>query len=398
MDDRPNGVSLQDETQIQELLVYAEQRHTESLEQIQTYAPHSGNYDYVLANATLMVQYGSASHCIRIRLIESMSPNKRLPSELLPTHSRWISLIRAVHLAFSGLQSEQKSTDLPFQMAMGASSEEGPHLSNAVFVDDSNTISPQPGPSKGTKELLQPIIVATADSALHKLETRARNLWEAEKSETALAVGSNNTVNYQQPEQDLRGCIEAIKILRGVYDEVVYRKGNDASLQGSAVISPSSSSSSSWNNRAFRGEYPSHGWLPEVQPWLRNYLARVTSLTKSRPPRRTIMAFLSRVPPEYLDLVQPTLDSLPIRNSGNAATTPKGLLLPETSVAQRLSMDIFAHWLVLVMLLDGVWWIGGIGAWELGRVIAARGVEEEDWWPESIYRVGKELRNIQNDN
>ncbi len=65
-------------------------------------------------------------------------------------------------------------------------------------------------------------------------------------------------------------------------------------------------------------------------------------------------------------------------------------------IAHRLAIDIFAHWLVLVMLLDGVWWIGDIGQWELRRVVAFaehQGWIAEfvtagpTWWPESVYTV-----------
>lgn len=64
-------------------------------------------------------------------------------------------------------------------------------------------------------------------------------------------------------------------------------------------------------------------------------------------------------------------------------------------------MDILAHWLVLVMLLDGVWWIGDIGQWELGQVVSAMKNQElfhqvrddnERWWPQSMYMVNIELK------
>jgi hypothetical protein len=63
-------------------------------------------------------------------------------------------------------------------------------------------------------------------------------------------------------------------------------------------------------------------------------------------------------------------------------------------------MDIFAHWLVLVMLLDGVWWISDIGEWELGQVVSLVKTQDlpsqsadtgETWWPETMYLVKREL-------
>jgi hypothetical protein len=52
------------------------------------------------------------------------------------------------------------------------------------------------------------------------------------------------------------------------------------------------------------------------------------------------------------------------------------------------------------MLLDNVWWIGGIGAWELERFVAVRrygGWEgclwnrDRDWWPESMLEIGRQF-------
>lgn len=117
------------------------------------------------------------------------------------------------------------------------------------------------------------------------------------------------------------------------------------------------------------------------------------------------MAFLNRVPAEFLRLVQTTLDSIDVRmgqdqqeswrNSQYEFSTP--------SAAQKLAIDIFAHWIVLVMMLDGVWWIGGIGAWELRRVVSfsrAQGWFDsslnsgEHWWPENMYNISKELKKL----
>jgi hypothetical protein len=50
--------------------------------------------------------------------------------------------------------------------------------------------------------------------------------------------------------------------------------------------------------------------------------------------------------------------------------------------------------MVLVILLENVWWIGGIGVWELRRLVSVRSDirwrnslwnKEEYWWPESMF-------------
>ncbi len=68
-------------------------------------------------------------------------------------------------------------------------------------------------------------------------------------------------------------------------------------------------------------------------------------------------------------------------------------------------MDILAHWLVFVMLLDGLWWIGEIGPWELELVISlvrnrdwgADMIEEEDWWPEKMMRIRDARKRMYSD-
>ncbi|KAJ5650415.1 uncharacterized protein N7484_004138 [Penicillium longicatenatum] len=114
------------------------------------------------------------------------------------------------------------------------------------------------------------------------------------------------------------------------------------------------------------------------------------------------MSFLNKAPANFLNLVQSVLDSSSMEAGAENMMTPDS---PETENSllksmRLLTMDIFAHWLVLVMLLDGVWWIGGIGQWELGRVIALMKPQvslhqpidtRETWWPESMHCVKLEL-------
>ena len=110
------------------------------------------------------------------------------------------------------------------------------------------------------------------------------------------------------------------------------------------------------------------------------------------------MAFLNRVPLEYLQLVQSALDHMPVAtHQTGSGSLDKPIPL---GTAQQLAMNIFSHWLVLVMLLDGVWWIGSIGQWELGRVLSFAEAQRwtlepaetgESWWPESMYAVQKAI-------
>ena len=115
------------------------------------------------------------------------------------------------------------------------------------------------------------------------------------------------------------------------------------------------------------------------------------------------MSFLNKAPTEFLNIVQSVLDSPSAKARKENTTLPMSsgtkALLTLTPI-HVLTMDIFAHWLVLVMLLDGVWWIRDIGQWELSRVISMMKTHNvisqladtnERWWPESMYLVKREL-------
>jgi hypothetical protein len=369
-------VSPQGEAQIRDLMAFADQHHIESRQQIQAYKADVQYCNNVMANAALMVQYGAASHSTRIRLVEMMPSSNSLPSELRPGQSQWISIIRAACVTFTGHRNDQPDMlfdqpDLSFdkpelQFISEQCFETYSTIENAINMGSmywEDLLSPQSGLPKESEGLFMPIVAATANGALEKLELRARCIYAAEEDKLLPEAGIDQAAASLQLE--LHACLEAIKALPKWPEEYL-----------------SMASSSPWSQ--------SLPFSLECPPWLRNYLAGVT---EKSPHCRTAMSFISQAPAQYLDLVQKILDGLPPHQ--NASNDYFGTLHYYSEpglkgVAQRLAIDIFAHWLVMVMLLDGVWWIEGIGAWELGRVVAAMQMTD-DWWPESMYKVWKEL-------
>ncbi|KAF2193647.1 hypothetical protein K469DRAFT_734889 [Zopfia rhizophila CBS 207.26] len=384
--ERP-GNPLQNRTQIRELLALADQHYRASLRQIQAEISVTNHYDHVLANAALMVLYGSASHCIRIRLTEAPNEDGPLPSEFAPMQSQWISLIRAVHVAYIGLLNDEPEFVDGNQET--AETMETPPKSSLPNED----LSLEDGPTKETRQLLLPILAATSDAALQKLRAKAQTI-EVVETTDAPSTGEDESGNRQQLvisySTGIQACFASLEILDGVVVEVF--SINDDSLTNSSCS----------DRFAFGLDFPPLGRLSKLSPWLRSYLARVTSVTPSRPLRRTIMAFINRVPTEYLNLILKTLDLISMRTGrdGREPWENRDAEFLQPTTVHLLAMDIFAHWLVLVMLLDGVWWIGGIGAWELGRVVNFMQHRDwidfpadmgQDWWPESIYKIRREL-------
>lgn len=360
---------------IRELLVLAEHHHGASLRQIQEDIPSTDRYDHVLANAALMVLYGSASHWVRIRLVGVCeAAGARLPAEFVPVQSHWMSLIRAVHSAYVGLLADQAQNPGLLVEVRGCERSSPPR----VGFGDVDIACPQDGPSGETRRLFLPIVAATSGSGVSKLRARAR---QVEKK-----VGGSDA--------SFQACMEALAALDTTFSEAFQDTGR-ASFPPKTPESPTA-------EELKEPIIPqSLGRLSNVAPWLRSYTARVTSrsCTASRPLRRSVNSFLNRVPTAYLHMVQATLEHIPLQATGPDATRPQGGT-PKgdddgNCAVRRLAMDIFAHWLVLMLLLDGVWWIGGIGAWELGRVVAyMREIDEEEseaWWPESMYNIRIEL-------
>lgn len=332
-------------SEIRNLLAIGDEHHSASLEIVQAALPSLDQYDDVLANAALMVLYSNASHCIRVKIaMEARKQGKELHQDLIPWQSQWISLTRAAHMAYGGLLNQQDENILMVDSPAAETPE--------IDMMGEQVLSPEDGPSEQTKQLLFPILSSMRETALESLSSRG----------ASIRINASNELELY----DLQTCLEALNALKQVASNVF----------DPAPTTPSAQSSS--------------GELSRVSPWLRRYLGRVTSSTSSSQPiplRRKIMSWVNQVPIEYLSLVQSILDIIPVEGTDTFNM--------QLSNIQSLAMDIFAHWLVFVLLLDGVWWIGPIGVWELGRVVSyMRGqtwLGGQAWWPESMLNIRREI-------
>jgi hypothetical protein len=360
-----------DKSQVRNLLTLADEHHRASLRQTQADIPHANHYDHVVANAPLMVLYATANHAVRIQLSEKLDHHDS-GKNLAPAQLHWMTLIRAAHLAYTGLLHSAKDfsylddfTASPPAIALNSQSP------GAMVPLAEN------GPTQQTERLLMPIIAATSGSALEKLSTKAQTVQFA----TYLSP------SWESPNEnaEIQACLVALEALSNIMTEVFQPDEHNSQTD---PVQPD-----------LENGWAALSQLSDVSPWLRSYMARVTFSTPPKPLRRTIMWFLNRVPGEFLSLVQSVLDNIP---AGNDGESDEGIQcdsehLSETS---RLAMDIFAHWLVFVMLLDGVWWIGGIGACELGRITKHMSCEsileggsgsKESWWPKSMLNIALEI-------
>ncbi|KAF9777192.1 hypothetical protein IL306_004521 [Fusarium sp. DS 682] len=359
-----------DKSQVRHLLALADEHHRVSLQQTRADIPLVNHYDHVVANAPLMVLYATANHAVRIQVAKTL--DEREGTSLAPAQLHWTTLIRAAHLAYTGLLHSTK--EFGFLEDFTASP---PGIT--LNSQSTNGLVPlgENGPTSRTESLLMPIIAATSGSALEKLRTRAQTLEFA----TQLAP------SWESPSEDtdLQACLVALEALSNIVNELFHPEQSNYYADSSQPD--------------LEAGWAALSQLADVSPWLRSYMARVTFSTPPKPLRRTIMWFLNRIPEEFLSIIQSILDNIP---TSPDSIPDEGIQCEgEVSETTRLAMDIFAHWLVLVMLLDGVWWIGGIGACELRRIVKFTGRKNffgeflgvEAWWPRSMLNIAIEIGN-----
>ncbi|KAH8671729.1 hypothetical protein BX600DRAFT_548653 [Xylariales sp. PMI_506] len=382
--------SHDDRGRVLELMALAQKYHQESLHEIQAAIPVAKQYDHVLANAAMMGMYGSGSQCVRIWLAKTAAFGDPPLGDFAPKQAQWIRLFRAARLAYGGLLSSSHRADDMDRYNPDRSSFDLASM-GSLQIQCEYKVSPRLEPHKpATNHVLFPILAATAGSALVKLNEVAR--------EVAITPTSCELSGYpcdpdmlpaECVDPQLQICFEALELL-------------------TSIVSEAFRASDSWpstldlGNFGLEVEIEPLGHLSDVSHWLRRYIASITSVIPSRLPRRFIMAFIHKVPTAFLDLVEQVIGHAQHDELAGSEMTWSTMqsTLQVPSLAHQLALNIYAHWTVLVMLLDDVWWIGGIGAWELRRIVSLRKDVrysaclwniDEDWWPESMFEINRHL-------
>jgi hypothetical protein len=133
-------------------------------------------------------------------------------------------------------------------------------------------------------------------------------------------------------------------------------------------------------------EVPEDSLLAQIPTWLRCWVCRDPKPSQTEPLSRTFLAFFFCAPEAYLDLLFPLLDH-------RESSDNHGL-----SSAELLALDIYAHWLVLMFLVeDEAWWSGDFPVLALQGLIRRYGDElvdglQEQWWPGSMLEIMTRLK------
>ena len=169
------------------------------------------------------------------------------------------------------------------------------------------------------------------------------------------------------------------------------------------------------------------GHLADASPWILAWLITHPHLRASphRGLEKLILSFLNSVSDEFLDLLDPILDRNLTVESHDMLFTPISHeddyleSRPGLTSEQLVAAEIFAHWLVLLMLLENNWWIGDLGIQELMKLVGTikgphlsgsrslspntpldqTGSPEliDRWWPESLLSAALELKRTGSD-
>lgn len=378
------SISHEDHGRVVMLLSIADQYHMESLREIQAKLAETDQYDHILANAAMMGMYGSSSHCIRIWLAETASDNDLERERFMPKGCQWISLFRAVRVAYTGLLNDRLETEGVAQLAPVRLPIQTMASCDFQIHCECKMTSWGEQPKGPQDHALYSILAATVVSALKGLRKRAKE------------IVRNGTGDYRDRDipanhndSDVQACFAALELFENIASETFPDKKLMSNTPGHCRL-PSEI------------DISTVGKVSKVSPWMRRYAARITSMVPSKLPRRFIMAFVHKAPTRYLNLVE---DMMGLMRSGaphghGITRCPLNPINSEPSLPHQLAVDIFAHWLVLVMLLDKVWWIGRIGAWELGQLISLRQdtrwcmslwTADGDWWPESMFEIRRQF-------
>lgn len=370
------SISQTEREQIQLLLSIADRYHMQSLRGIQTTLSETKQYDHILANASMMGMYGSSSHRIRIWLSETASFDDPDMSAFVPKSCQWMSLFRAVRVAYTGLLNDKLKTEDVVQLAAAAS----PTIPMATcdFSMQCKCKSSQVDQQKSPQDhALYPILAATVAPALERLTDRAGEVGRND-------IGDYGYLNIPgvSSSSDIQACFVALELFKEIVSETFFA---DESVSSTSDF-----------------DIDVVGQASKVSPWMRRYTAKITSMIPSNLPRRFIMAFIHKAPTRYLNLVE---DMMGLIQTGASSDNEMALNLLnpvtlEPTLAHQFAVDIFAHWLVLVILLDKVWWIGGIGAWELRQIVSFKQdvrwhvslwETDQDWWPESMFEISRQF-------
>lgn len=303
--------------------------------------------ELLLASAVLLVPFTTVSQQVS-HWISSKSKTNKSHKLLSSTPRDVIVMMRGIRATVQALDSHE--TSVPPEIGLVTD------ISSPLISVNS---SAAPAPSR--THVMYPIIAATSQAALSKLQERLESLL-------------HSCVSHERNQSS--ACAAAFEFLVNIRTD---------------TFSPSDSSAPRLAGLTAKE--------PRTGSWLRCYAKRHATPRPTEPLTYSFLAFFVQAPQEYLDLVLPLLDqrleSLPA----------SGHTLPQLTKGQALALDIYAHWSVLMFLVEEEsWWIGKLpivtltgmlnryGDNFIGGLWPEESNSQKQWWPGSMLRILREVK------
>ncbi|KAF2627221.1 hypothetical protein BU25DRAFT_342366 [Macroventuria anomochaeta] len=346
---------------VHQILLSGYQHYNEASERIRESISKSGTPDSgnLLTSTLILVPFAAASQQIN-HWISSSSGTQKSHGPLLSTPRDVIILVRGVRIMLETLLSGDLgiSCEPPVPMAL-----------------DRDTISVMPVASLMSKALhpshnhvMTAMIVTSSRDAFSKLQVRLDSL----------------VPNGSDP---LDHTISACKTAFSILEQIRSSAFSMATPSQSEYVQADAASST------------------HIAPWLRSFVSRPCEvkgivLLPTEPLTRLLLSFFAQIPQGYLDLVLPLLD----QRLENPAGAPPDCIASDLTQKQALALDIYAHWSVLMFLVEEEsWWIGMLPLVTLTGMVNRYGTQlvrrlwpecddQTQWWPGTMLRTLQDIK------
>jgi hypothetical protein len=323
------------------------QHHISSISQMQimTSQPENSNAEALLANAALLVPFAVAFQHINHWILCNDGSQE---NNLSVTPRDAVTLMRGIN-STALLLNSKKSTK-----SEAHGSETSSPWITMFSQPDSSCFS-----TASRSHSMFPIIATTCPQALSQLRSRV---------EIAL-------LDSQRDE-------------RVVSTHIAFEILNDIVCQSFSTSTTAIESS----KYVIKYSPAPESLLAEVPAWLRCYTTRSPKPLQTEPLARTFLAFFCCAPEAYLDVLFPLLDQ---RDGDRDEDGEEASLLSGTEV---LALDVYAHWLVLMFLIEEeAWWSGNFPILALQGLIKSYGYVfgqglQEQWWPSSMLEIMTQMK------
>jgi hypothetical protein len=324
----------------------------------------------LIASALILVPFATASQQIN-HWIASRSGAQESHKLLSSTPRDVIIIMRGIQTMLRTLDCGGLSTNLD----LSPETECGIDRSSALPASNPNLATPAPSRT----HVMSSMVAATSRGAFLKLQQRL-----------------DSVLLYQSdfPDHSLAACSAAFEILEQIRSSAF------------CTINSSPSPSPSLSSPVTDSLSPKPTSSSQIAPWLRSFagrsfVAQSTIPQPTEPLTRFFLSFLIQAPQEYLALVLPLLDQRLESPIGPSA----GRIPAELTQRQALALDIYAHWSVLMLLVEEEsWWIGTLpvvtlwgmvnryGDGFVSRLWPENGPRNGQWWPGSMLNVLRDIK------